>query len=527
MASTPTLSTTAALAAVADGAAAKAVGPRTFTQPGEREFGVAELFFSSTDHRGVIRRGNPVFARVSDYDLDEMIGRPHNLVRHPDMPRCVFQLLWDELGAGRSVSAYVKNRAKDGQFYWVLACAFPSGDGYVSVRLKPTAGILPTVESLYADLRGFEGRLENAGERRSAVIAQSLARMHAAIEAAGLGTYNQFIRNALASELRSRHGLVGDRTDTVHPDGPYARLWNDTVALEVELRDLFGHLDLFESMNDVLLAKSAFFTSLSSEVTVASLNAVIAAGRIRHDAEVLTAIAGVMHEQGTNTAERTQNLTAATSECVDAVAELAFSVAGAQLLCEMALFYIGELDAPHAASLAGARSRRQAAPVTWGDDQATDDEWLERDAFADDAFADDSVMGHQAGPEAAAALVELLDALRERTNTAAKTLERLSEERLVVGGQIGQLEVVLRSLEFVALNLRLEVGRRTDQGLESLVERAGALRKLTDNARNQIMELRTVLSGDKDDRLEQAMAAGRSTALRIAADRLECTVTMA
>src|SRR5664279_2239091 len=80
--------------------------------------GQDELFFSTTDRRGVIRAGNSVFVRVSHYSLEELIGSPHSLVRHPDMPAGAYRLMWDRLLAGRPMGAYVKNLAKDGSHYW-------------------------------------------------------------------------------------------------------------------------------------------------------------------------------------------------------------------------------------------------------------------------------------------------------------------------------------------------------------------------------------------------------------------------
>ena len=105
-------------------------------------FAIDELFFSRTDQKGIIRSGNDVFVRVSRWDEADLVGAPHNVIRHPDMPRAVFRLLWDTLGAGQPIAAYVKNMARDGAYYWVMAAVVPWGDGYLSVRMKPT-GPLP------------------------------------------------------------------------------------------------------------------------------------------------------------------------------------------------------------------------------------------------------------------------------------------------------------------------------------------------------------------------------------------------
>ena len=92
----------------------------------------------------------------------------HNIVRHPDMPRAVFKLLWDELQAGREVFAFVKNLCKDGSFYWVFANVTPSYDlknnvvGYFSVRRKPNRQALPHVANLYQKMLSAE---RQAGSR--------------------------------------------------------------------------------------------------------------------------------------------------------------------------------------------------------------------------------------------------------------------------------------------------------------------------------------------------------------------------
>src|SRR5690606_17628679 len=102
-----------------------------------------QYLISKTDKKGVITYANPAFIEISGFTHDELIGKPHNQIRHPDMPPAAFQDLWDTLQAGESWSGLVKNRRKDGGFYWVLANVSPimqDGEvtGYASVRIKPT-----------------------------------------------------------------------------------------------------------------------------------------------------------------------------------------------------------------------------------------------------------------------------------------------------------------------------------------------------------------------------------------------------
>lgn len=109
---------------------------------------------SRTDAKGIIIECNPAFVEASGFSADELIGKPHNLVRHPDMPEAAFHDMWDTLKRGRPWRAVVKNRRKNGDFYWVVANASPTPDGgYLSVRMKPSRSEVAAAEALYAQMR--------------------------------------------------------------------------------------------------------------------------------------------------------------------------------------------------------------------------------------------------------------------------------------------------------------------------------------------------------------------------------------
>ena len=120
------------------------------------------LIISKTDLKGRITYMNAYFVEVSRYEELELLGKPHNVIRHPDMPRAIFKLLWDTIQSGREINAYVKNLAKDGSYYWVLANVTPSFNadkkivGYFSVRRKPTKKALQFIKELYAKMLQIE-----------------------------------------------------------------------------------------------------------------------------------------------------------------------------------------------------------------------------------------------------------------------------------------------------------------------------------------------------------------------------------
>ncbi|AJD53769.1 PAS domain S-box-containing protein [Thalassospira sp. MBR-102] len=163
----------------------------------ERHFEPEELIVSKTDLKGRITYANEVFLRLSDYHEKEVLGQPHSLIRHPDMPRCVFKLLWDEIAAGHEIFAYVVNMSKNGDHYWVYAHITPSLDangkiiGYHSNRRVADPKVLKdTIIPLYAELRQIE---ESTANRKDGMIAAEKA-LAQKLSDAGLA-YDKFIQS--------------------------------------------------------------------------------------------------------------------------------------------------------------------------------------------------------------------------------------------------------------------------------------------------------------------------------------------
>ncbi len=134
------------------------------------------FIYSSTDLKGVIVEANPLFAAVSGYAVEELVGKPHSMVRHPDMPREAFRDMWTNLAKGRPWQGVVKNRRKDGGYYWVIANASPIRQGgkivgYQSIRTRPTRAQVVAAERAYRLMR--EGDLSLKVEDGRAVKVRS------------------------------------------------------------------------------------------------------------------------------------------------------------------------------------------------------------------------------------------------------------------------------------------------------------------------------------------------------------------
>jgi len=130
----------------------------------ERYFSENDIIVSKTDLKGHITYANLVFLEIAGLGEAEALGAPHSLIRHPDMPRCVFRLLWETIEAGQECFAYVKNMAVNGDHYWVLAHVTPTFDaagriiGYHSNRRVPRREAVAKAEALYRTLRDEEQR---------------------------------------------------------------------------------------------------------------------------------------------------------------------------------------------------------------------------------------------------------------------------------------------------------------------------------------------------------------------------------
>ncbi|MCI6989423.1 MAG: PAS domain-containing protein [Campylobacter sp.] len=162
----------------------------------EIELDPKEYIFSSTDLRGVINWGNRYFVQISGYNFNELIGKPHNILRHPDMPRVAFKLMWETIQKGDEFVAVVKNMAKSGKYYWVVARIVPIRDektneitGYTAYRRAACKKIQEAVTPLYAELLRIEKEHHNNMFESEQYLKDLLAKEGV--------TYDEFIKDLI------------------------------------------------------------------------------------------------------------------------------------------------------------------------------------------------------------------------------------------------------------------------------------------------------------------------------------------
>ncbi len=203
---------------------------------------------STTDVNGIITFANAAFVEASGYSTQELLGSPHNLVRHPDMPPQAFADLWATLGSGRSWTGLVKNRRKNGDYYWVRANATPiqrggAVVGYMSVRTTPTRDEVAAAEALYARMRSgaapgidlHQGLVVRRGLQRWRSVLQVWplrARVHAALAL-------PVVAAALAAAVLGLGGLHGSALV-------------GALALAVAAAGVWLEVQLLRPMSDVL-----------------------------------------------------------------------------------------------------------------------------------------------------------------------------------------------------------------------------------------------------------------------------------
>ena len=129
----------------------------------EKQLDTGDFIVSKTDPKGIITYVNRVFLDISGYDEGELLGQPHNMIRHPDMPKAAFRDLWTTIKAGKEWRGIVKNLCKDGSYYWVDAYVVPTLEngviiGYTSMRRRPTDAQVRAVLPLYRQWLAEETR---------------------------------------------------------------------------------------------------------------------------------------------------------------------------------------------------------------------------------------------------------------------------------------------------------------------------------------------------------------------------------
>ena len=292
---------------------------------------------SRTDLKGIITYGNDTFVAMSGFAREELIGKNHNIIRHPDMPAAAFRYLWDTLATGRPWRGIVKNRAKNGDFYWVDALVVPVRKeggtvGYMSVRTEPARPQVEAAETLYRQLQASGAVLPLPSRwRRIPSRTRMMALVAVILAAQGTGAVVHWLAPALALAPEAvdavltglgmlsvlagvglfylLHRVFGDI------DAVIGRI--DHIA-QGDLTDSIplGRMDELGRLNDAVITMQTHLKAMMAEIAEA-------AERIGGDAERLEREMAVAHTASDAQSHATSQIAAAVEELVVSVREVA------------------------------------------------------------------------------------------------------------------------------------------------------------------------------------------------------------
>jgi aerotaxis receptor len=252
----------------------------------EVQFNFDELFFSRTDHHGVILFGNDVFIRVSDYPKDTMIESPHNIVRHPDMPKTIFKLFWDKLKSNKLIVAYVKNLTANGGYYWVIAIAFPISGGYLSIRLRPSSVLFTKVKEIYSRILELEKK--NGLEFAHTALLHHLSEL-------GFKSYEDFMSEAIRKELLAKDKKLIDFQKKNTESDHFSETINNIKLLaragSNAFNQLFIMIDHFEKAEKIFSEQTVFLLKHFRLMKYLSINMTASAEKFGKSAVTIGVIA--------------------------------------------------------------------------------------------------------------------------------------------------------------------------------------------------------------------------------------------
>ncbi len=307
----------------------------------EAKFDNDELFFSITDRMSTILTGNEVFVRISGYKKEELIGQYHNIIRHPDMPRVVFKVLWDHINNDKPVVAYVKNKTKEGAYYWVLAAVFPFNDKFISIRIKPNSPIFAAVRELYCKLLMAES---------SGGMEAGLPMLMGLLAELGFNSYDDFMSDALLSELgEHKKFLAGiDQDSKVCPEihtqleTKLKLLLEYSQVLMHRYERWFEKIDMYKQVKIVFDEKGQELRHLARDIVFLSLNASVASYKVESGGETFGVLASDVRVNAKENDTLIGHIHTLVQSLTDTLNELIFTVSALNIQIEAVSYFLFE-----------------------------------------------------------------------------------------------------------------------------------------------------------------------------------------
>lgn len=419
----------------------------------EVPFRISDLIFSTTDKKGMIRSVNDVFLTMARYGLRDVLGKPHNMIRHPDMPRCVFFLYWEYIKRGEAIGAYVTNMASDGAYYRVYTLATPLDDGYLAIRFKTTSKYVKVVSELYKELCAFEAEQLSRGASHTECINASLEMLNERLRGLGFADYNSFMIATLEEEMRRRDDLMqresaagawdaspsGGRGAGVSATDVMARAVEHLSRANSVAGSLFDRVGTLLSLQEKLNENARAITAVSRMFEMSSINVSLEASRIGTQARCLSVIANHLGESSQKVCGIAESMRGQIDTTSRALGAAVFCLAATRLQVETMLDFC----------------RKNLGGGGGGD-------------------VNEELMVEFPRQRVRATLMDLLGAIAAQQATLGPTMENLIKNLRKLDGDFTSVKRSMLTLRFAQLGGKIESSRLSaDSAISSLVDSIG------------------------------------------------------
>jgi len=309
----------------------------------EAKFDLHEMFFSITDFDSTIVSSNETFIRISEHEKSKITGQFHNIVRHPDMPRVIFKVLWDYLKADKPIVAYVKNKTKSGSYYWVLAAVFPRADKYISIRIKPTSPIFDVAKEIYSKLLISEETFD---------MKESEEQLLELLNNLDFNDYDHYMNKVLLVELLERRKLFNkeikiEKENIALNDSNINSLYKISKSLLYQYSQWFEKINSYQKTKITLEEKSLNLRTLARDIIFLSLNASVASYKLEQNGETFGVLASDIRHNAKENDTYIISLDNVIQDLSELISEVIFLVSYTSLQMEMATYFIKEILDKH------------------------------------------------------------------------------------------------------------------------------------------------------------------------------------